>query len=261
MNQPDHLSVEEETSVLTPSESTPDPTKQLDGGVSSDSSWKSGAPRLRGSCLHPSLVRRVVDVLGDPLWLPVVSKLAVGGLALLLVAYLGHRASADEAYGEVRTEEVSPGVPPLEEEANRHDPGFGEPPLEPTLAQVTENPAVPPPPCEKQEQTSPSGVTADGRVILNEANAEEMTRLPSVGPARAAAIVKLREQLGRFKKVSDLLRVRGIGWKTLKKMEEKVILDRPLTTDQHTPSGEHSSLVGDGGIASSKTDGDGSSTL
>ena len=76
---------------------------------------------------------------------------------------------------------------------------------------------------------SPSpGVTTDGKVILNRADASELRRLPGVGPKRAEAIVLLRAKLGgRFKRLSDLLRVKGIGPKGLKKLEPHVVLDEP----------------------------------
>lgn len=72
------------------------------------------------------------------------------------------------------------------------------------------------------------GVTADGKVILNRASADELRKLPGVGPKRAQAIVELRTRLGgRFKRLSDLLRVKGIGPKGLKKMEPHLVLDAP----------------------------------
>jgi len=75
---------------------------------------------------------------------------------------------------------------------------------------------------------SSPGVTADGKVILNRADASELRRLPGIGAKRAEAIVLLRQKLGgRFKRVSDLLRVKGIGPKGLKKIEAHVVLDEP----------------------------------
>jgi competence protein ComEA len=72
------------------------------------------------------------------------------------------------------------------------------------------------------------GLTADGKVILNRADASELRRLPGVGAKRAEAILALRAKLGgRFKRVSDLLRVKGIGPKGLKKIEPHVVLDEP----------------------------------
>jgi competence ComEA-like helix-hairpin-helix protein len=70
------------------------------------------------------------------------------------------------------------------------------------------------------------GLTADGKVVLNRASVEELRRIPGVGPKRAQAIVDLRTKLGgRFKRLTDLLRVKGIGPKSLKKMEVHLVLD------------------------------------
>ena len=63
--------------------------------------------------------------------------------------------------------------------------------------------------------------------MLNCASAEELTRLPGVGEKRSADIVALRERLGRFKRATDLLRVRGIGPKSLQKMKPYFVLDPP----------------------------------
>lgn len=71
------------------------------------------------------------------------------------------------------------------------------------------------------------GVLSDGRVVLNTATAEQLCRLPSIGPARAEKIVQLREKLGGFKTVRQLLRIRGIGPRTLKKIEPLVVVDPP----------------------------------
>lgn len=75
---------------------------------------------------------------------------------------------------------------------------------------------------------APPGMTADGKVILNQAGPDDLRRLPGVGQKRAEAIVALRQKLGgRFKRLTDLLRVKGIGTKGLKKMEPHLVLDAP----------------------------------
>jgi len=80
--------------------------------------------------------------------------------------------------------------------------------------------------CEDQKKP-PEGVTSDGKVILNVANAEVLTQLPGVGARRAEAIIELRARLKRFRKPSDLLRVRGIGVRSLKRMLPHLVLDPP----------------------------------
>jgi competence protein ComEA len=75
-----------------------------------------------------------------------------------------------------------------------------------------------------------SGVLADGRVVLNIANEEELRKLPKVGPKRASQIVALRQRMGKFRSVRDLLRVKGLGLRTLQKIVPMVVLNAPVET-------------------------------
>ena len=62
-------------------------------------------------------------------------------------------------------------------------------------------------------------------VDINRATEEELTALPGIGPARAAAIVADREENGPFRYPEDLLRVPGIGEKTLEGLLELITVD------------------------------------
>ena len=73
----------------------------------------------------------------------------------------------------------------------------------------------------------PAGITADGKVILNVASVDELTKLPGVGMKRAQAIVLLRAKLKRFRHATDLLRVKGIGPRCLQRMLPHLVLDAP----------------------------------
>jgi competence protein ComEA len=73
-----------------------------------------------------------------------------------------------------------------------------------------------------------AALTPEGKVILNRAGVDDLRRVPGLGPKRAQAIVELRAKLGgRFKRLTDLLRVKGIGVRSLKKMEAYLVLDDP----------------------------------
>ncbi len=73
-----------------------------------------------------------------------------------------------------------------------------------------------------------ANVTPDGKVILNLATLEDLRHLPGIGQKRADAILALRARLGgHFKHVNDLLRVKGIGVRGLKKILPHVVLDAP----------------------------------
>ena len=60
-------------------------------------------------------------------------------------------------------------------------------------------------------------------IDVNTATAEELQRLPAVGPVTARAILAARER-GPFRSVEDLDRVKGIGPKTLDKLRPFVVV-------------------------------------
>ncbi|MDZ7373012.1 MAG: helix-hairpin-helix domain-containing protein [candidate division KSB1 bacterium] len=64
---------------------------------------------------------------------------------------------------------------------------------------------------EAGKKTSPVPLLLD----LNRASAKELEKLPRIGPALAQRIVEARQRRGGFKRVEDLLEVKGIGKKTL----------------------------------------------
>ncbi len=75
-------------------------------------------------------------------------------------------------------------------------------------------------------------------VRLNQARAEELEALPGVGPARAQAILALRDSLGEFTRPEQLLLVHGIGPATLARMSKQILLETAATADSsHTLTG------------------------
>ena len=63
------------------------------------------------------------------------------------------------------------------------------------------------------------------QVGLNSATAEQLERLPGVGPSMAARILAYREQAGGFGKIEDLTLVTGIGPKKFAKIAPFVTLN------------------------------------
>jgi competence ComEA-like helix-hairpin-helix protein len=58
-----------------------------------------------------------------------------------------------------------------------------------------------------------------GKLNLNTATEEQLMMLPTVGPAKAERIVTWRKKNGGFKRIADLRRVKGFGYKTFKRLE------------------------------------------
>jgi competence protein ComEA len=55
-------------------------------------------------------------------------------------------------------------------------------------------------------------------VDVNRATVEELVAVPGIGEALARRIVEFRSKNGPFERVDDLLKVRGIGEKSLEKL-------------------------------------------
>jgi competence protein ComEA len=52
--------------------------------------------------------------------------------------------------------------------------------------------------------------TSDGRININSAGADELDKLPGIGPATARAITLYRDEHGRFQSLEELMKVPGI---------------------------------------------------
>ena len=63
------------------------------------------------------------------------------------------------------------------------------------------------------------GKTVSGKLNLNTATADQLILLPGVGPSKADRVVAFRAKHGPFKRVADLRRVKGFGYRSLKKLE------------------------------------------
>ena len=64
-------------------------------------------------------------------------------------------------------------------------------------------------------------------IDLNTATMEQLESLPGVGPATARAIVKFREKSGPFRRVEDLLAIKGITKKKLEAIRPYVKAETP----------------------------------
>ncbi|HEU4427673.1 MAG TPA: helix-hairpin-helix domain-containing protein [Myxococcota bacterium] len=68
-----------------------------------------------------------------------------------------------------------------------------------------------------------------GVVNVNTASAEQLALLPGVGESRAREIIAARQKQGGFKRVEDLLAIKGIGEASLAKLRPYVSLSGETT--------------------------------
>jgi competence ComEA-like helix-hairpin-helix protein len=62
---------------------------------------------------------------------------------------------------------------------------------------------------------------------LNAATIEQLEELPGIGPGTAKAIAAFREKSGPFRRVEDLLAIRGITKQRLEKIRPYVVVNVP----------------------------------
>lgn len=66
---------------------------------------------------------------------------------------------------------------------------------------------------------------AEKSINLNKATKKDLMNLPGIGEKTAENIIELRNQLTRFRKLEDLLRVKGIGSKKLDNIKKYLYID------------------------------------
>jgi competence protein ComEA len=136
-----------------------------------------------------------------------ISKLVVRfapviALVALVVAMDGTWATAQPVPGA----SPAPAAPP-----GRPVPARGAPAPSPAAA-----PLAPP---GARPALRPGRKEVTGKLNLNTATEAQLLLLPTIGPSKADRIIAWRKKNGAFRRVADLRRVKGFGYKTLKRLE------------------------------------------
>lgn len=191
-------------------------------------------------------------------WAPLLARAGAIGLALLGLAGIGLAAARSESSPPLVSAPFTVGLAqlvgggleaPIGSPARARAQGAldagAAPPSKPAASEGVLTPRAPlpcapaPPPAVERaargKRGQPAGWGAkplataalahDGRVILNRAGLAELQRLPGIGAKRGAAILELRQRLGRFRRTSDLLRIKGIGPRLLERISPQLVLD------------------------------------
>jgi competence protein ComEA len=166
------------------------------------------------------LVRRLI---GSRFAKP-ISRLALAAAGLALLAFIGRTAVAGAlANSKPADNTLAQPHEPIESSAIA------------VTATATVDGAVPSSTPEARPAPQPRGpeappmarvrASADDPVVLNTATEADLRRLPGIGPKRAEAILALRARLGRFHALEDMLKVKGLGRATLKRLRPLLRVD------------------------------------
>jgi competence protein ComEA len=172
-----------------------------------------------GRSFRQALSRVTTRVVGSRFAKP-IARVALAAAGLVLLAFIGRTAIAgaiarSAAAGAASASIAAPSIaaPSI----------FLAPSVEPSARSAATTAATTPSTNSLPSSRSPA--SPDDPVVLNEATDADLRRLPGIGAKRADAILSLRARLGRFRAVEDLLKVKGIGRATLKRLRPLVRLD------------------------------------
>ncbi len=84
-------------------------------------------------------------------------------------------------------------------------------------------------PAEAQRATKPPVAASTEVVNLNNATAAQIAALPGIGLKTAELVVQYREKNGPFKKIEEIMNVRGVGEKSFLRIKDRLTVAAPKT--------------------------------
>ncbi len=88
-------------------------------------------------------------------------------------------------------------------------------------------------PLAAQMPATKTAAAAQTAVInLNTATAAQIATLPGIGPKTADLILQYRQKNGSFKKIEEIMNVRGIGEKSFLKLKSRITVTAPKPEDK-----------------------------
>jgi len=75
-----------------------------------------------------------------------------------------------------------------------------------------------------EKAASSSDAKKSDKININTAGVDQLKKLPRIGEKMANRVIDYRKKNGKFKKLEDLMKVRGIGEKTFKGFEGMITI-------------------------------------
>jgi competence protein ComEA len=73
-------------------------------------------------------------------------------------------------------------------------------------------------------QKSSPAANANEKINLNSATVEQLRSLPGIGPAIGKSIVEHRTKAGKFNRIEEIMKIKGIGEKKFQKIKDRLTI-------------------------------------
>jgi competence protein ComEA len=87
----------------------------------------------------------------------------------------------------------------------------------------------------KSGSSSAAKPAVTGTININTASAADLQRLPGIGAKTASRVIEYRQKNGPFKKVEELMNVRGVGEKSFLKLKGQISVGTAKGESASTP--------------------------
>lgn len=105
-------------------------------------------------------------------------------------------------------------------------------------AAMAASPEIAPPPrsSARPKTNVPRKALPPAKVLnLNTATVADLDALPSIGPKTAERIIEYRQKIGGFKKIEQLMNVRGVGEKNFLKLKDRITVGPRAAASSGSP--------------------------
>lgn len=76
--------------------------------------------------------------------------------------------------------------------------------------------------CFPAFSAQPASKASGNKININTASAKELQELPRIGPNVAQRIIDFRKEHGKFKRIEEIMKVKGIGERTFERIKNLI---------------------------------------